>query len=303
MPELIITRGLPGSGKTHFALNWLTEDPDWRGRVNRDELRSLLFNKEGVLDFKEENVISKVQQNAVAELIRSGRSVVIDDTHLRVKYINAWYEFAHKWGAEFRLVDFRDVPIETCIERDAQRGFEGGRLVGGVVIRDMARRLASMQEWVPPTAVEAPLAWRYEPEHHLPRAWIFDIDGTLASHEGIRSPYEWKRVGEDTLHRPVKTLLDLIHASGDEVLIVSGRDGECRPETEEWLTRHWILYRELFMRPAGDNRNDAIIKQEILHDQIAPHYNVLGVFDDRDRVVEMWRSVGLLCCQVAPGDF
>ena len=27
------------------------------------------------------------------------------------------------------------------------------------------------------------------------------------------------------------------------------------------------------------------------------------VFDDRDRVVAVWRKHGIRCCQVAPGDF
>jgi len=27
------------------------------------------------------------------------------------------------------------------------------------------------------------------------------------------------------------------------------------------------------------------------------------VFDDRDKVVKMWRNQGLRCCQVAEGDF
>ena len=31
--------------------------------------------------------------------------------------------------------------------------------------------------------------------------------------------------------------------------------------------------------------------------------NVLGVFEDRDRVVKMWRDLGITCFQVAEGDF
>lgn len=305
MRELVATRGLPGSGKTYYARQWIAEDSEGRARVNRDELRSNLFPSGGpVLPFQQENLISKVQQHAVTTLLGAGRSVIVDDTHLRAKYLHVWRDLAAKWGVEFRVEDFTSVPLKTCIARDEKRASEGGRHVGEVVIREMAMRLRSMPplDLTPKEVVTPASEWKYEPNPELPRAWIFDVDGTLAHHVN-RSPYEWQRVGEDAVDEPVRRILDLKRAYGDEILIVSGRDGECRPQTEEWLTRHEIFYRELFMRPAGDQRNDAIVKLEILRNDIAPKYNVLGVYDDRDRVVQAWRSVGLLCCQVAPGSF
>ena len=60
-----------------------------------------------------------------------------------------------------------------------------------------------------------------------------------------------------------------------------------RPDTEAWLDLYvGVPYEGLFMRPAGDNRKDAV-----------------GVFDDRRQVVRMWRSLGLTVFQVAEGDF
>lgn len=309
MQELVVTRGLPGSGKTHYAHAWIAEQPDSRARVNRDELRSNLFPAGGpVLHFKEENVITKVQQDAVTTLLRSGRSVIVDDTHLRAKYINPWLKLATKWGVEFRLQDFTDVPLETCIERDAQRAQNGGRFVGPTVITEMAGRLKQM----PPVLVElleitesngSAADWVYEPDIKLPIAWVFDIDGTLALNTGGRSPYDWTRVGEDSVNEPVKEALTRKFEYGDDIILVSGRDESCRDETEQWLVANKIKYHELFMRPEGDNRNDAVVKLEIFREHIDGRYCVLGIYDDRDRVVEMWRSVGLLCCQVAPGDF
>jgi hypothetical protein len=57
------------------------------------------------------------------------------------------------------------------------------------------------------------------------------------------------------------------------------------------------------MRRSGDNRCDSIVKEEIYREHIEGKYNVLAVFDDRDRVVDMWRRLGLLCLQVYYGDF
>jgi hypothetical protein len=59
----------------------------------------------------------------------------------------------------------------------------------------------------------------------------------------------------------------------------------------------------LKMRAAGDKRSDDIVKREIYEQKIAPWRTVVAVFDDRNKVVNMWRELGLLCLQVYPGDF
>ena len=57
------------------------------------------------------------------------------------------------------------------------------------------------------------------------------------------------------------------------------------------------------MRAEGDNRKDAIVKMELFNKYIRHHYNVRRVYDDRQQVVDMWRSLGLTVLQVAPGQF
>lgn len=57
------------------------------------------------------------------------------------------------------------------------------------------------------------------------------------------------------------------------------------------------------MRPEGDIRKDSIVKREIFENYIRDYYNIQFVLDDRNQVVEMWRSLGLKCLQVAEGDF
>ncbi len=41
----------------------------------------------------------------------------------------------------------------------------------------------------------------------------------------------------------------------------------------------------------------------MFQDHVEDHWSVQFVMDDRQRVVDMWRSKGLKCLQVAPGDF
>ena len=84
----------------------------------------------------------------------------------------------------------------------------------------------------------------------------------------------------------------------------SGRDDGARDATVAWLDEHvGVRYADLLMRRAGDMRADSVVKLELFDENIRNEYNVLGVFDDRQSVVDMWRSLGLTCFQVAPGDF
>jgi hypothetical protein len=57
------------------------------------------------------------------------------------------------------------------------------------------------------------------------------------------------------------------------------------------------------MRPEGERREDCEVKRELLAQIRADGYNPVMVFEDRDRVVAMWREEGLRCLQVAPGNF
>lgn len=138
------------------------------------------------------------------------------------------------------------------------------------------------------------------------QAIICDIDGTIAKHgpEG-RGFTEYGKVGEDV---PVPTIIGLVRRySRDHVIILlSGRENRdyCRSLTELWLKVHDVPYDHLFMRKCGDFRRDNIIKEEIYKQQIVPMgFSIQFVLDDRDRVVKMWRELGLVCLQVAEGNF
>lgn len=57
------------------------------------------------------------------------------------------------------------------------------------------------------------------------------------------------------------------------------------------------------MRAEGDQRNDAIVKEELFFDNVEGNFNVHVCVDDRDRVVLRWREMGIKCFQVEPGAF
>ena len=86
-----------------------------------------------------------------------------------------------------------------------------------------------------------------------------------------------------------------------DIVYCSGRSEDARAATEQWL-RTYDLSGPLYMRAEGDIRRDSVVKRELL-DRIGEFYDVQAAIDDRQQVVDMWRAAGLLCLQVAPGDF
>jgi len=134
------------------------------------------------------------------------------------------------------------------------------------------------------------------------KAVVVDVDGTIALMEGKRTPFEWEKVGLDSPNTPIINLVKKL-AQSFKIIIVSGRDGCCRKETEKWLVDNEVPVDQFFMRPAGDVRRDSVIKEEIFYRFIDPMFEVELVLDDRNQTVAKWRELGLTCLQVADGDF
>lgn len=294
MAEIIVTRGLPASGKSTWAKAWVSEDPDNRVRVNRDDIRFALFGKYTGVD---ENFVTKVEEETVRAALKAGKDVVIDAMHLKAAYVKKWLKFGSVSVQEF------PTSVDKCVGRDHVRLFEGLRGVGGGVIRDLAKRFhipadgtlpkVDLTAEILPQFTPAP-AW--DPE--LPTAIIVDTDGTLANHEPHRSPYDPTKYHLDTVFPDVANVVSHL-AQPFFVIGVSGRDDTYADVTKQWWRDNVFLNAdEFYMRAAGDTRKDDIVKAEIFDKHIAGRYNVIGVFDDRPRVCRMWRAKGLTTFQV-----
>lgn len=153
MLQLVITRGLPGCGKSTRALAWVRADPKRRARVCRDVLREHVFGLsmapgEQVMDRAGEAAVTGLQEVMVQHLLAGGYSVVVDDTCLPDGRLDRWAFFARLAGVNLELWDLRPgmpegVTVEECIARDAARAASGGRSVGADVIRSIARHGAA----------------------------------------------------------------------------------------------------------------------------------------------------------------
>lgn len=302
MSTLIITRGLPASGKTTAARAWVAEDRAHRARVNRDDLRMMLDHGEFVKGVTEDRIIA-ARDAVILGLLGRGLAVICDDTNLPQRTARDLARLAKRGKAGFAVLDFTDVPLETCLERNAAR--QDKAPLPAEAIRDMHLRFLNGQELPLPLpeepADESAAASPYEAKPGTPATVLVDIDGTVAL-KGTRSPFDETRVHEDRPHEPVITTVQAL-AQSHWIVFASGRTDACRAATEAWLREHVGLQFDLFMRAAGDMRKDSIVKRELFDQHIRDTYDVRMVIDDRNQVVEMWRSLGLTVLQCADGDF
>lgn len=310
MPKLTMVTGLPASGKSTWAKAQVKASTGQTKRINMDDLRSMF--DDGEWSKGNEKWMQQQRRALIVAALADKKNVLVDDVNLHPKHETMLREVAQEMGATFGVQSFRDVSVEECIRRDLLRTPS----VGEKVIRKFWKQFLYEE----PVSEPAPLFIV-----GLPRAIIVDLDGTVArmSHRG---PHDYDKVGtDDPRPQVIAVVQDWVRARlkeyGDwHLIFCSGRPEKCREGTEVWVKEHvlnpGIMRPEwsLFMRPdwiadprsgtkKPDHRNDAIVKTEIYHNEIEGNYNVDFCLDDRDRVVAAWRALGLLCLQVAPGNF
>lgn len=160
---------------------------------------------------------------------------------------------------------------------------------------------------------------------------VFDIDGTLAS-AAHRMHYltdpdkkkDWENfmseneVANDEPIGPVWDILDSMLEANHRIIFITGRPERLRTVTYNWLTesnciarclassfweRHQTRGPVLYMRREGDRRSSEISKRESLNRARMDGFKPKIAFEDRASDTAMWRSEGLICCQVDEGDF
>jgi len=292
--------GISGSGKSTYAKQMLFQ-PKW-SRVNRDSFRLMLKNAQ-VCENKIEDIITVLQNKAIISLINKKQNVIIDNTNLKARYINELIELI-KYKANIEFVVFEEA-INVCIDRDSKREAKVGESVIKKQYKDFLELkkkfvFDSIPKHNPHKLILNKLK-TFEKNNDLPNACIFDIDGTI-SLMSDRDPFDLARVGNDYVNKPVVEHMIMQRMLGREIIIVSGRDSGLDDmtyhKTVMWLKNNDIYYDHLIMRQYNDYRKDSIVKKEIYDNYIKDCYNIVTVYDDRQQVVDMWRSLGLTCFQV-----
>ena len=277
--KLILTVGISASGKTTWA-----ESQKNIVNINRDNIRfsvvqpgsdwsTYKHNK------KNEKRVTELELNAATEVTKFGSDIIISNTNLNSKTREFWKDFAKHHNYEFEIKEF-PITLEEAIKRDNLR--QNG--VGEQVIRKQ------YQQWLEYIGRKT-----YTPNEKLPNCIIVDIDGTVAEMNG-RKPFEWDKVDTDL---PRQFVIDVVTGYADRhnchIVFLSGRDGCCYAKTYDWIAKYvghdisWTLN----MRKTKDFRKDCIVKEEIFWNFVAPKYKVIGVFDDRPQVLQMWHELKL----------
>jgi phosphoglycolate phosphatase-like HAD superfamily hydrolase len=133
---------------------------------------------------------------------------------------------------------------------------------------------------------------------------VFDIDGTLADcrhrlHYVRTRPKNWAAfdagIPHDILIPSTAAVFHQMVDAGHAVILATGRNEATRLSTENWLANNRLRgYQKIYMRVDGDYRPDDVVKGEMLTQIIADYGQRPDmVFDDRPRVVAMWRAAGI----------
>lgn len=276
--KIIMTKWLPASWKSKWSKEYIQNHPNTK-RVNKDDLRAMFAQEHSKSN---ENFVIKTRDYIVWQCLQMWINVIVDDTNLHPKHEKALREIANLYKADFIIQDFTDVDVNECIRRDKNRE----KPVWNKIIKDMYFQFL----YNPVKLVQ---------DNTLEHCIICDIDWTLAKMAG-RSPYDYTKVLTDVVNEPVKLAYNLYQG---KKIIFSWRDDICLEDTKKWLEINWITYDEIHLRKNGDIRNDWIVKQEMYEEFVKDKYFVDFVLDDRDRVVDTWRSLWLTCFQVDYGNF
>lgn len=304
MRKVTICKGLPASNKSTWAKEKVENSNCSIKRVNKDDLRAMLDSSKHSKG--NEKYVLQLRDHIILTALDLGKSVIVDDTNFhpiheeRIRqlvsdYNKGLYGDSQSTNNVQVEIKFFNVSPEECIERDLKRP----NSVGAKVIWGMYNKYLKPE----PEKIEL-----MKQDKSLPHAVICDLDGTVALMNG-RSPYDYDKCDTDLPNNNIILILHyyLNHANNHRVIFLSGRDGRGKEKTLNWLEKNVISSYtdnyELHMREPNDDRKDCIIKKELFDANIKGKYYIDFVLDDRNQVVQLWRSMGLTCLQVAEGNF
>lgn len=303
--KMIITRGVPASGKSTFAREWVSADPDNRIEVNRDNIREMMgFPGRGSKD--QEKMVTDIHRAMIASAADSGKSVIVSDTNMVARFVKPIIRMGIDAGMDVEIKDFK-IDFDTAVNRDRHRADS----VGEDVIRNFFQRYP-VKNWisgekmiqdVKKIATKSGYApYRNDPSN--PDAILVDVDGTIAHNNGVRDFYDYTdNVMKDSPDASVIRAVKIAHDAGIKVIIMSGRGDTAKEATIRWMEKYNVPWDDIHMRADKDMRADWIIKDEMVREHIQDNYHVIWCYDDRNQVVDHHRAMGYQVFQVAPGDF
>jgi predicted kinase len=142
MTTLYITRGLPASGKTTWAIEQINARRAATKarpvRINRDTLRYCLHGKR-TGDPAEETQVTAASHTLILEFLNANTDVYCDDTNLNPRDFDKLTALAAQAGANVVIHDLRErVSLAECLRRNSAR--PTNEWLPNAAIRDMHAR-------------------------------------------------------------------------------------------------------------------------------------------------------------------
>lgn len=313
--KIILTRGIWASGKSTWAINWVSEDPLNRIRYSNNDIRHSQGvyhpNNEIALDKKELH-IKKIKQFIVSGYMESYYDIVIDNMNLNPKewkfFESLISEFNNNHDNVNYVLEFKDffIPVKECIERDKYRQ----NPVGEKIIKQTWRRY---RDQIINIETNKMLNNQVKYNKALPNCVIADMDATICFNISGRPFFGAKaseKMYDDVPNYPVIKIINnyLKCASDDDrIFIITGRE---KSEAIENATLHYIKTHVstdsriiLLMRDINDKASGDFTKKYLYETYIKDKYNVDFVLDDSQKIVDMYRSLGLTVLQPNEGKF
>lgn len=304
--ELIICRGIQGSGKSTWAKQWAKEQPETRIRINFDDMRNMLGE---YWVTSREKVVSSIYTTTLAYAMEKGYSIVVDNMNLNPKTCAELEKMVNdfnndtvcKFEYEVKYKDFFDIPLEECIRRDSCRP----NPIGAAIIKQTHRRY---RDFMIKSGVDEMVSKMPKWIDGARSAIIVDMDATLCLNTSGR-PFFGEGAAEGMLNDvPVLGVVDLVksmYKNGHTVIIVTGREGtpEIIKATHDWLNNNQVPYDFSNFRPIKDFTSGEECKRKIYQNNIKGKYNIALVLEDSKKCVKMWREEGLICLQPNDGCF
>lgn len=292
MKQLIVLVGPPGSGKSTLAKQYEAEG---YVRVSQDDQ-----GKAG-------------HAAAFADAIFDGSNIVVDRMGFSKEQRERYIHVGKQNGYETHIIVIH-LGRSECYKRVMARE-------GHPTIKDSSAANSALNtffsKYEKPQTGEADNIKFVYPGGPKPAVVVCDLDGTLCNLDkrlhhvrtepGVKK--NWKAFFEELVNdEPNMWCFHLMHAmaeSGIKVVYASGRPDDYKRKTETWLRENNLDLHEdrLYMRCRGDHREDFIAKEIILDFEILTRFTPLFFVDDRQQVVDLWRSRGFTALQCAKGDF
>ena len=302
MSLITVLIGISGSGKSTYTQK-LLEDLN-TVRINRDDTRRMLFgvdqSDQSYYSRKNlracEDLVSETLEDVIYNALQKNRDIVLDNTHLQKKYIDEIL-FKYNHLADIQL-KFFDISLEEAKTRVQNRGTEDVDYIEKQNREYEKLKKALYGERLFYPQINSVVKF----DSSKPDTYIVDIDGTVAQ-KGDRDIFDDSKLHLDTEITEVGHVIRSLWKNHYKIVFVSGRQDSCKEATVQWLKDQnlWMSDSEIYMRKARDQRNDSIVKEEIVLNELVPRYNVVAVIDDRIGVTRNFHKLGMFVLNVNQG--